>query len=152
MDISLAVFAIKNCWEVKDVAHFKLNTMTTESPKLTPNGQANLQKFNWADFILYDHFVQKLRTEVNRIGREKVENFAAEIKRVSEQLKNECLEETSIDFMKNFGKSDGSLLGSHEEELHYKPNGIIFNPKVKLICTNYYFYNHNHKKYRRKII
>lgn len=126
--------------------------MTTESPKLTPNGQANLQKFNWADFILYDHFVQKLRTEVNRIGREKVENFAAEIKRVSEQLKNECLEETSIDFMKNFGKSDGSLLGSHEEELHYKPNGIIFNPKVKLICTNYYFYNHNHKKYRRKII
>ena len=58
LDLSLAVFAIQNCWQVRDVVHFKLNTMTQQSPTLTPSGQANLRKFNWADFMLYDHFAR----------------------------------------------------------------------------------------------
>ena len=56
--------------------------------------------------------------------------FAENIRASSEQLKKDCLEKTSIDYMKNSGHTEGSLRGSHEEEKSYRPNGLIFNPKV----------------------
>ena len=67
--------------------HFKLNKLSGEKPSLSSRSRENLAKFNWADFLLYGHFKEKLQEEVDRLGREKVVKVKAEIEQLSAILK-----------------------------------------------------------------
>ena len=55
LDLSLAVLALKFCWEVEDVVHFKLNSMVTKTPRrpLSAEATKKLKDFNWPDEYLY---------------------------------------------------------------------------------------------------
>jgi len=47
----------------------------------------NLRKFNWADYKLYNYFKNKLKLEVEKLGKEKVEKVKNEIIHESRRLR-----------------------------------------------------------------
>ena len=62
LDLSLAVLALKFCWEVEDVVHFKLNSMVTKTPRrpLSPEAVQKLKDYNWPDEYLYSKKVANI--------------------------------------------------------------------------------------------
>ena len=65
--------------------------MKKETKVLSPKSLENLQTFNWADFRLYQYFVQKQRREISEIGEDKVNYYKDMIIKKSEELHSECL-------------------------------------------------------------
>ena len=86
MDTSLAVLMVKFCWTVNDVAHFKLNANLQAHYEISTDAKKNLNRLNWADFRLYNFFKTRLRNEVDKIGREKIEILKLKIVKRSQEL------------------------------------------------------------------
>ena len=72
------------------MVHFKLNSTKGRKPVLSKASQKNLEKFNWADYRLYNFFKERLYRQANDIGMEKVLKIKNEILKMSEDLKKEC--------------------------------------------------------------
>ena len=60
--------------------------MQKEKNQLSDEDLENLRKFNWADYKLYNYFKNKLKLEVEKLGKEKVEKVKNEIIHESRRL------------------------------------------------------------------
>ena len=66
---SLAVLMLKMCWSVDDMVVLKLNMALRSNDKtINQRAKKNLQKMNWADFKLYNHFKKRLEREIRELG------------------------------------------------------------------------------------
>lgn len=97
LDTSLALLVLKFCWEVRDVVHLKLNSMTKEKHQLTSEDARRLQEFLWADNTMYVHYKMKLQQEIEHYGKDLVDGIKEEIIKESHQLSDECLDRTVVD-------------------------------------------------------
>ena len=71
----------------------QLNTMRSESKKLSSQAEQLLEEYNWGDWMLYDFFVAKLKKEVKEIGEQKVEYYKNQIIKRSAEISDECLQD-----------------------------------------------------------
>lgn len=97
--------------------------MSGAKPQLSNSSIGLLKGFNWADYLLYNHFKARLYKEVEEIGTERVHAAKAEIERLSAQLKQECAETVQDDSDKATSMGAGPI--------SYAP-GPMVNPKVSL--------------------
>lgn len=82
------------CWDLKDILFMPINEYSKEKGnkiKLSPDDISNLQKYNHADFRLYQYFEKKFMRQLNKTSHnfhEEVENFKAVQETVSVYCKN----------------------------------------------------------------
>ncbi|XP_063415833.1 galactosylceramide sulfotransferase-like [Mytilus trossulus] len=82
------------CWDLKDILFMPINAYSKKKGnkiKLSPDDISNLQKYNYADFRLYQYFETKFMRQLNKTSHnfhEEVENFKAVQETVSVYCKN----------------------------------------------------------------
>lgn len=59
--------------------------------EIKPETRAKLQKWLWADYMLYDFFVEKLEEKIEAYGRERMEQNVQKLNSMIEKVKQECV-------------------------------------------------------------
>lgn len=91
LEDSLALFVLKYCWDVKDVANIKLNAMKTSKHSLTDEDIYRLGAFNWADYRLYNYFKDRLQRQLAEYDPEEIQRVKKGIAYESKRLADDCL-------------------------------------------------------------
>ncbi|CAC5407654.1 GAL3ST1 [Mytilus coruscus] len=87
------------CWDLKDILFIPINESSKEKEnkiKLSPDDMSNLQKYNHADFRLYQYYEQKFMRQLNKTSHnfyEEVENFKSVHETVSVYCKNRTIDQ-----------------------------------------------------------
>ncbi|CAC5407662.1 GAL3ST1 [Mytilus coruscus] len=87
------------CWDLKDILFIPINEYSKEKRnkiKLSPDDMSNLQKYNHADFRLYQYFEKKFMRQLNKTSHnfhEEVEHFKSVQETVSVYCKNRTIDQ-----------------------------------------------------------
>lgn len=98
-DKSLALIAIEFCLPVEDLLYIAVNQRKEHSEKATIGEQSliKLKELNWPDFLLYQTFStifkKKIDHYTNLFGYDYVGKVAEEIKRKSQEISADCIDE-----------------------------------------------------------
>ena len=89
-DESLVLLDDILCWPQKDLTYLKQNERTPEAKSnMTSRTRTLLKKWLWADYLLYDHFKEKLlkRFQIFPHFEEKLKSFKA----LNQQIHADCI-------------------------------------------------------------
>ena len=91
LDESLILMKDMFCWDLKDIAYFKLNERTDESKsQMTERTQRLLKQWLWGDYKLYNYFKSKLLQKIQDFGTELMIKQLRNLRLANEQLHSAC--------------------------------------------------------------
>ncbi|XP_072447452.1 galactose-3-O-sulfotransferase 2-like [Chiloscyllium punctatum] len=92
-DESLILLKEALCWDLEDVAYFKLNTRSNDSVlPLNASSVERLRAWNHLDWRLYSHYNASLWRRISSYGAQRMESDVAHLKALSHRLASRCLE------------------------------------------------------------
>ncbi|XP_041034697.1 galactose-3-O-sulfotransferase 4-like [Carcharodon carcharias] len=92
-DESLVLFKEALCWEIKDVAHFKLNARSSDSiSPLNATMAEKVKAWNGLDWKLYCHFNASFWQRVANYGQERMQQDVARLRVLRQRLSADCLQ------------------------------------------------------------
>ncbi|XP_078389848.1 galactose-3-O-sulfotransferase 2-like [Cetorhinus maximus] len=92
-DESLVLLKEALCWEIKDVAHFKLNARSSDSVSPLNATTAEMVKaWNGLDWKLYRHFNASFWQRVANYGHERMQQDVARLRALRQRLSAVCLQ------------------------------------------------------------
>ncbi len=81
---SLALLGDLLCWPAKELTFLKQNERVEgKRSNVTAEARKALKQWLWADYLLYDHFVKRLEQRVEKVGRKKVDDAVAELRKLN---------------------------------------------------------------------
>lgn len=83
------------CWTTEDVLSFKLNVRQSKH-RIDTGVERLIRSVNWADQILYEHFVSKFNNLVHRFGRKEMTKEVKELEDRNEEIFKRCVASTSV--------------------------------------------------------
>ncbi|XP_013787292.2 galactose-3-O-sulfotransferase 4-like isoform X2 [Limulus polyphemus] len=93
MDESLVLLKNLLCWETDDVTVFKLNTRDKKFVKpIDSRLRLQLEKVNYADYVLYSFFKDKLAEKIQNFGEQKLAAEVRELRKRRELWFNFCVQ------------------------------------------------------------
>ncbi|XP_071842638.1 galactosylceramide sulfotransferase-like isoform X2 [Apostichopus japonicus] len=126
-DESLILLKEHLCWNLEDVAYFKLNARADyEVTELSAELQKNLSIWNAGDMFLYRQFNETLWRKIRDYGLVKMKTDVEELHKIIEKLKDKCLDEGS----------ETHLVALRTVVLKHKVKSNL-NPEEKYFCTSF---------------
>jgi hypothetical protein len=91
-DESLILLQNLLCWPVKDVTYLKLNERRKDTKsKMTDRTRALLKSWMWADYLLYDHFLDKLQKQLKSLDQPEFQDRLKALAYANDQVEQECV-------------------------------------------------------------
>ena len=91
MEESLILMKNLFCWTMNDIRYFKLNEREEKSKSnMSENTRKKLKKWLWADYLLYNYFVQKMDDSIKQFGIESMKSEVSALKLANLKLKTDC--------------------------------------------------------------
>ena len=88
---SLVLMKSELCWAVEDVTNFKLNGRKDQVKSNLSNKTRNLlREFLRADYMLYNHFYQKLQSKMEKLGEAKLAAEVSVLEQANRELSHSC--------------------------------------------------------------
>ena len=88
---SLVLLKEELCWDFNDVTNFKLNGRRNEAKaRLNNETRSKLKEFLKADYMLYDHFKEKLKKKIEAYGNAKMDEEVAKLETKNVEITKEC--------------------------------------------------------------
>ena len=127
LDEGLVLLANNLCWPLDDIRSVRLNSRKEKFvSKITKESRDILTDWLWADFLLYQHFLQKHRNIVQQFGSQKLIIAVGSLRSMNIDLANDCTESSST------GSTDRM----------FKPSNTKIEPVIPQInkswCKPYY--------------
>ena len=95
-DESLVLLARLMCWDLTDVRYLKQNARKSEKvSNIKQSSRDHLTNWLKSDFKLYNHFVNKLETLIDKYGRDKMARDVATLRSLNEDLRRDCVLEVA---------------------------------------------------------
>ena len=94
MSESLVLLKHMLCWTTDDVMSFRLNARKSRHP-LSADAQRMIESVNWADQILYRHFVFKFNKLVDQFGRDMMKREVKELQARDRDIFARCVASAS---------------------------------------------------------
>ncbi|XP_023347052.1 galactosylceramide sulfotransferase isoform X2 [Eurytemora carolleeae] len=142
-DESLVMLAKILCWDLENMRYLKQNMRKAEKVSVISSGaRETLSKWLQADYMLYDHFLEKFKRERESYGLEKLATDVRRLELLNLQLKEDCVIEVADNskLAGEFRRISQEFLRNQSQEL-----GEI----VTWVATDFYC---NPKRKIRKII
>ncbi len=80
------------CWPLEEFAFLRQNERLAEGrSNMTEETRATLHQWLWADYLLYNHFKEKLERKLE--DRKGIKDKVSELKRLNSRLEAECVTE-----------------------------------------------------------
>ncbi|XP_054712861.1 galactosylceramide sulfotransferase-like [Uloborus diversus] len=119
MDESLVLLRNLLCWDIDDVVTFKLNARNPKfKSKLNDNEKAKLRAFNRADDLLYKHFLEKFKRQIDAFDKQRLSAEIAELNRKTQNWYDLCV------------KGEKAITTpSSKPKYYYNPRVMILEPK-----------------------
>ncbi|XP_078062643.1 galactose-3-O-sulfotransferase 2-like [Mustelus asterias] len=93
-DESLLLLKQALCWDLKDVAYFKLNARANASVSaLNASMAEKVREWNWLDWRLYRHFNASFWQRVASYGHERMQQDLAHLRELRQHLATLCLQD-----------------------------------------------------------
>ena len=91
-DQSLILLSDELCWPLQNVTSLKLNARKKSSiVTLSPRSRALLKEWLWADYILYNHFREKLERRIIQFGVERMTREVGALKTLNKKVNEKCV-------------------------------------------------------------
>ena len=92
-DESMLLLQNQLCWDVADMTYLKLNErVPAAKSKMTDETRSVLRKWLWADYLVYDHFKNKLEELVSSIQpQQDFQNRLSAFRATNNQLQSQCV-------------------------------------------------------------
>jgi len=91
-DESMVLLKDLLCWDYRDMTSLKLNAQKSSSKsKLSTKARNILEKWMWADYMLYDHFKEKFQDEIIAFGSDKMDHELEILRHSNQEIQNECV-------------------------------------------------------------
>lgn len=91
-DESLLLLQSLLCWQVTDITYLKLNERKQSSKSvITLKTRYLLKQWLWADYVLYDHFKEKLDKRLSQISTEAFQSRINAFHATNKQLHSKCV-------------------------------------------------------------
>ncbi|XP_023347053.1 galactosylceramide sulfotransferase isoform X3 [Eurytemora carolleeae] len=95
-DESLVMLAKILCWDLENMRYLKQNMRKAEKVSVISSGaRETLSKWLQADYMLYDHFLEKFKRERESYGLEKLATDVRRLELLNLQLKEDCVIEVA---------------------------------------------------------
>ncbi|XP_065212861.1 galactosylceramide sulfotransferase-like isoform X1 [Planococcus citri] len=92
LEASLVLLANLLRWPLHYVAFLSLNSRPdVKKYKLSNIEKEKLVQFNYADFLLYDHFLKKFNNCVLQYGVDSLKKDVEKLKRINDQIRHKCV-------------------------------------------------------------
>ena len=89
---SLVILQDKLCWPMKDMTSLKLNErMGKKKSNITEETRSIMKKWLWADYMLYDHFKNKLQMHKDEMGLDKLDAKRDLLTALNAKVKLDCV-------------------------------------------------------------
>ncbi len=90
MEESIILLQDLMCWNVEDVTYLDLNKrVTTAKTEMTSETRALLRQWMWADYLLYEHFVDKFKKRVAEVDN--MQDRVKALRYANDQVKQRCV-------------------------------------------------------------
>ena len=96
-DYSLALLSIELCWPLSDLANLMTNggmgidKVEVSMSDNNENFDDLIRQVNFPDYLLYEHFNATFWRKVKQVGIQRVDAIAKEIRQLSQQLEDMCV-------------------------------------------------------------
>jgi len=92
-DESMLLLQNQLCWEVSDMTYLRLNERVPGAKtKMTEETRSVLRKWLWADYLVYDHFKNKLEELIFSIQpQQDFQNRLSAFRATNNQLRSQCV-------------------------------------------------------------
>ena len=99
LEESLVILAKNLCWPLDYMRSIRMNSRKEKFvSKITKKNRDILTDWLWADFLLYQHFLQKHKDIVEHFGSQKLIVAVEKLKIMNIQLADDCTDSDSVGF------------------------------------------------------
>lgn len=79
-------------WSEEDITYVKqMERIGSLKSNLTAESRKILKEWLWADYMLYDYFVAKLKAKIKNFGTEKMAQRVASLNKANQQIMDKCV-------------------------------------------------------------
>ena len=97
------------CWEYEDIIGLKRNTARQKS-QMSKEAKRIIKSWLWADYILYDYFLEKFKKKKADFGQEKLMQEKTELRKTLNTTVNACNTNPADEFCSHLGKAEHPFL------------------------------------------
>ena len=96
LEESLVIMADRLCWPLEQVCNVRLNSRTKEFvSKISMESRDILTDWLWAEYFLYNHFLQKHKLSVSKFGAQKTIQEVGRLRSINLDLTEQCAEKAA---------------------------------------------------------
>eukprot|EP00092_Neocalanus_flemingeri_P093291 GFUD01118556.1.p1 GENE.GFUD01118556.1~~GFUD01118556.1.p1 ORF type:complete len:232 (+),score=53.28 GFUD01118556.1:25-696(+) len=133
-DSSLVLLSDVLCWPLANMTSLKLNARKKSAiEELSPKSRKILKDWLWADYMLYEHFKEKLEQQKNVFGLKSLKDDIVKLKNLNDKVKAECV----LKVVKNTTSLSSDFVPWSKDVLAFKIN-------ENKECCKYFGISENH--------